>query len=551
MPIEDTAKRIRLAAQEHPYKLEVMQDWFDAIRLWYAQDPNAAAQENLALRDALTGALGVLGTAKELTAAYGILKKSYLLTARDNFSDFMYYIEWDRRPEVRFYQPRMHYLAPMVQGYQDVLDGKLDLLTISQPKRTGKSQTEINFVNMLSGRNPEKSSLLEGAGDALVNSFYKGCLEYLTDPQYLFYDVFPDAKLVQTNADMKTINLQRANRFPTIMCRSIDATQVGLSEATNALLLDDTVQSREEAMNRALLDKKWNTIRGDVLGRRIEGTPIIATGTRYSIYDPIGRLQEEAQQLGWRWRAIEIPALDPVTDESNYDHIRDGKHVFTTAYFRNERKLLSAEQWESEFQQQPFEAKGRLFPEEELQRYFRLPEDRQPDAVIAVCDTKEKGPDFVCMPVGVVFGEDVYIVACVYDNAGPERTKPKCAQLLVDHDVARATFENNSAGEYYARDVEQMVRKMGGRTAIRTRHTQSNKATRIELASDNIMKHFYFLDKSLYRPSSDYGQMIRALTTYVRDGKNVHDDAPDGLSMLENEMRHLDAGQVRVIPRPW
>lgn len=154
----------------------------------------------------------------------------------------------DRKPEKRFYAPRRRYLRPIVQGYQDVLDGKLRLLTISLPKRAGKSQLGINFINMVSGRNPDKSSLMEGTGDDLVRSFYNGCLEYLQTPnEYLFYDVFPDAPLVQTNADTKIINLRSKSRFPTVMCRSIDARQVGLSEATNVLYLDDCVEGREEA----------------------------------------------------------------------------------------------------------------------------------------------------------------------------------------------------------------------------------------------------------------------------------------------------------------
>lgn len=416
---------------------------------------------------------------------------------------------------------------------------------------THNTQVEINFTLWMSGAHPDRSSLLEGAGDALVNSFYKGCLEYLTDPQYLFYDVFPEARMVQTNADMKTINLASKSRFPTIMCRSIDATQVGLSEATNVLVLDDCVLGREEAMNRALLDKKWECIRGDVLGRRIQGTPIVATGTRYSLYDPIGHLQEEAQKLGWRWKAVEIPALDPVTDESNYDHIRDGKHVFTTEYFRGERELLSDEQWESEFQQQPFEAKGLLFPEDKLQRYFKLPSDREPDTIIAVGDTKEKGADYVMLPVGYVYGADVFIEDVVFDDAGPEHTKPECANALRRNNVARATFESNAAGAYFARDVEALLTKLGGKTSIRTKRTVSNKAVRIETSSDNILKHFWFKDKSTYDQRSQYAAMIKALTTYTRSGKNAHDDAPDGLAMLEIETRWLHSGECKAIDRPW
>lgn len=32
---------------------------------------------------------------------------------------------------------------------------------------------------------------------------------------------------------------------------------------------------------------------------------------------------------------------------------------------------------------------------------------------------------------------------------------------------------------------------------------------------------------------------MKELTTYVRSGKVAHDDAPDGLSMLENEIRNM------------
>ena len=133
-----------------------------------------------------------------------------------DFDSFMTYIELDRKPEKRFYAPSEALSPdPWCRGFKDILDGKLRLLTISMPKRAGKSQTGINFVNMLSGKFPDRSTLMEGTGDDLVKSFYNGCLEYLTVPnEYLFYDVFPDARLVQTNADTKTVNLKSKSRFP-------------------------------------------------------------------------------------------------------------------------------------------------------------------------------------------------------------------------------------------------------------------------------------------------------------------------------------------------
>ena len=539
---------IRAVIDRRPGDNGAYSDLFSLCREWETEDFSAAHKVNKELL-ALSADQVVRGGGAKF---YEQWRRCLLFEAPHDFDSFMTYIELDRKPEKRFYAPRKHYLRPMVQGFQDVLDGKLRLLTISMPKRAGKSQTGINFVNMLSGKFPDRSTLMEGTGDDLVKSFYNGCLEYLTVPnEYLFYDVFPDARLIQTNADSKTINLKSKSRFPTIMCRSIDARQVGLSEATNVLYLDDCVEGREEAKNRQRLDDKWEVISGDIMGRAIEGTPMVFTGTRYSLYDPIGRVQEHAQREGWAWRAIEIPALDLVTDESNYEYEREGKKVFTTAYFREQRELLSAEQFESEFQQQPFEAKGLLFNKDELNYFFELPKDRDPDTIIAVGDTAESGSDSTSMPVAMIYGNAVYIVDVVFDDSPAEVTKPECAKCLIDNRVASAVFESNNAGQYYARDVDQIIRERGYSVGIRTKRTISNKQTRIEFASDNIKKNFYFKHPSTYKRGSQYWNFMKEVTTYTRSGKVPHDDAPDSLSLLENEIRMLSGGKVEVFKRPY
>ena len=547
MNYEKLSGSIRAVIDRRPEDSGAYSDLFSLCREWETEDFSAAHKVNKELL-ALSADQVVHGGGAKF---YEQWRRCLLFEAPHDFDSFMTYIELDRKPEKRFYAPRKHYLRPMVQGFQDVLDGKLRLLTISMPKRAGKSQTGINFVNMLSGKFPDRSTLMEGTGDDLVKSFYNGCLEYLTVPnEYLFYDVFPDARLVQTNADTKTVNLKSKSRFPTIMCRSIDARQVGLSEATNVLYLDDCVEGREEAKNRQRLDDKWEVISGDIMGRAIEGTPMVFTGTRYSLYDPIGRVQEHAQREGWDWRAIEIPALDLVTDESNYEYEREGKKVFTTAYFREQRELLSAEQFESEFQQQPFEAKGLLFNKDELNYFFELPKDRDPDTIIAVGDTAESGSDSTSMPVAMIYGNAVYIVDVVFDDSPAEVTKPECAKCLIENKVASAVFESNNAGQYYARDVDQIIRDRGHSVGIRTKRTISNKQTRIEFASDNIKKNFYFKHPSTYKRGSQYWNFMKEVTTYTRSGKVPHDDAPDSLSLLENEIRMLSGGKVEVFKRP-
>lgn len=542
------------AILKSPLDVAAYDDKFALCRDYEGTEFRLAHEWNQALQEEIRAGLKLAVDTRDFKTAEefdNLLFRSLLFCAPHYFDAYLQAVEYGKPLDKKFYLPRRHYLRRYVEGYQEVLEGKLDFLSISMPKRCGKSQLGINFTNMLSGKFPDRSTLMEGTGDDLVQSFYKGCLEYIQQPNdYHFYDIFPESKLVQTNADTKVINLLHKSRFPTVMCRSIDARQVGLSEATNLLYLDDCVEGREEAKNRQRLDDKWEVISGDIIGRAIEGTPIVICGTRYSLYDPIGHLQEEMQKQGKRCKIIENPALDPVTDESNFEYIREGRKVFTTQYFRDQREMLSAEQFESEFQQQPFEAKGILFPEASLNRYFELPVDREPDSIIAVCDTADKGADYCSMPIAAVYGDEVYIVDVVFDDSPPEVTKPECAKALMDNLVVAGTFESNNAGTYFARDVQQILTDRKYVCNIRTKRTISNKQTRIEFASDNIIKHFYFKDPSLYARNSQYAMFMKQVTTYTRSGKVPHDDAPDSLSLLENELRGLVGAKVEVFKRP-
>lgn len=542
------------AILKSPLDVAAYDDKFALCRDYESAEFRLAHEWNQALQEEIRAGLKLAVDTRDFKTAEefdNLLFRSLLFCAPYYFDAYLQAVEYGKPLDKKFYLPRRHYLRRYVEGYQEVLEGKLDFLSISMPKRCGKSQLGINFTNMLSGKFPDRSTLMEGTGDDLVQSFYKGCLEYIQQPNdYHFYDIFPESKLVQTNADTKVINLLHKSRFPTVMCRSIDARQVGLSEATNLLYLDDCVEGREEAKNRQRLDDKWEVISGDIIGRAIEGTPIVICGTRYSLYDPIGHLQEEMRKQGKRCKIIETPALDPVTDESNFEYIREGRKVFTTQYFRDQREMLSAEQFESEFQQQPFEAKGILFPEASLNRYFELPVDREPDSIIAVCDTADKGADYCSMPIAAVYGDEVYIVDVVFDDSPPEVTKPECAKALMDNLVVAGTFESNNAGTYFARDVQQILTDRKYVCNIRTKRTISNKQTRIEFASDNIIKHFYFKDPSLYARNSQYAMFMKQVTTYTRSGKVPHDDAPDSLSLLENELRGLVGAKVEVFKRP-
>ena len=468
-------------------------------------------------------------------------------------SFFRYLESGEKDPYKRFYFPRRERLKQIINAYQEVYDGKLDFLSVSQPKRTGKTTSGLRLSLMMGGRKPDGSIFATGKGEGLVKSFFGGINEVFDDEETYkrYLNVFPDAVKVGQNADELTIHLGKKRRFATFTCRPIDGSIVGNTEANVLLYIDDCVKNHEEARNRDRLEFLCEKVTDDVMGRRIEGTPIIIQGTKYSLYDPITFLQGKAEELKWRWREVAIPALDPITDESNWEILKDGKKIFTTDYYRKERMLVTEETWAAEFQQEPFEAKGRMFPSDKLNYFTELPVDREPDAIMAACDCADKGEDSCSMPIAYIYGSEVFIADVVFDNSGVEHTKPECANALIKHNVKTVVFESNSAGEYFGRDVIDIVKKNGGRCSDRYKFNCSNKITRMENARDNIIRDYYFLDKSKYERNSQYGKFMRELTTMTRSGKVKHDDAPDSLALLENELRIGTVATAQAIANPF
>lgn len=478
-----------------------------------------------------------------------LTKSSLLFLAHKYFDSFMLYLEFDRRPDKRFYAPRKNQLKPIVDGFQDVADGKVDLLTVSQPKRTGKTTLGLMFVIWRAGLYPDKSCLLAGRGDALVKSFYDECLNIIQDKAtYNYWDVFPGCTVSNTNADQHTIDLCSKKRFSTIVCKSLSGQVTGVVEASNILYIDDAVESQEEARNIERLNGLWARVSDDLLGRRKEGVPIIAQGTRFSINDPIGRLQAIAPQMGWRTKVVEVPALNPKTDESNF-HYKYGLG-FSTAYYRNERKMLADIQWESEYQQRPIEEKGAVFGRNDLQYYDKLP-DLEWDAIISVVDPSEGKGDYTCMPVGFISGTEVYVEDVVFSQALPEVNAPKCGSMCVKYGVKICQVESNANGLLFAEKVEAQINKMNGRTSVRTKRTTANKQTKIIVASDNIRNHFWFKNPNYMDAGCEYAQFLRNIWAYSQLSRNQHDDAPDAVSMLENMVSTLNAAKVQAFKRPF
>lgn len=479
---------------------------------------------------------------------FALHKKVLLAAAPHDFDSYLLYVEWNRDPDKKFYPPRRKVLKQVAEAMQDLAERKIRLLTISLPPGTGKTTLAIFYLTWLAGRTPNEPMLSGSHSNAFIRGVYDECLRIL-DPEgeYLWHDVFPGIQVSSTNAKDCRIDIDKKQRFETLEFTSIGTGNAGLYRAMNLLYCDDLVSGIEVALFKERLDKLWETYTTD-LRQRKQGDHCVELhiATPWSVHDVIARLQQKYGDDDDA-RFINIPALDE-NDESNFDY--DYGVGYSTATLRAQREIMDDASWRALYMCQPIEREGLVYSEDELRRYFELPKG-DPDGIIAVCDTKDKGADYAFLPVAYVYGEDYYIDDCICDNNLPNIVDARLTEILVRDKVQMCRFESNSAGGRVAEKVQEAVKEKGGITHITTKFTTANKETKIIVNSAWVKEHCLFKDDSMYKRKSDYGKMMNFLCSYTMAGKNAHDDVPDGMAMLAEYAQSLVGAKVQIFKRPF
>lgn len=479
---------------------------------------------------------------------YFLHRKVLLLLAPYDFNSFLIYIEWERKPEAKFYLPRRKALQVVVDGLQDLADDKLDLLAISMPPGVGKTTMAIMYLCWQAGRIPNKPILTGSHSNSFVRQVYDECLRIFDkNGEYLWREVFPDIQISGTNAKDCRIDLDKRQRFETLQFTSIGSGNAGLYRASTLLYCDDLVSGSEVALSKDRLDKLWQNYTTDLRQRKIgDDCKELHIATRWSVHDVIGRLEQEYEGSD-RARFIVLPAMNE-KDESNFDY-KYGVG-FSTKFYREQREIMDELDWKALYMNEPIERLGRLYDGEELRRYFELP-DSEPDAIIAVCDTKDKGKDYAVLPVGYVYGNDYYIDDVLCNNGLPDVVDPLIVDILERNKVQMARFESNSAGGRVAKDVQKTLKEKGLGTHITTKYTTENKETKIIVNSSWVKEHCLFKDESIYAKGSEYDRFMKFLTSYTTMGKNKYDDCPDAMAMFSVFAQSLNQAKVEIISRPW
>lgn len=439
------------------------------------------------------------------------------LEAPHCFESYMHYIEKNRSKRERFYEPREKTLHQIAVRLEDLEYDRLDEVFLHLPARIGKSQLCTFFMTWHCARDTEKTNLYVTYKEGLGGAFLDGVKEIITDPTYCFGDVFPEVRITDTDAKNNKldlgVNTNRTKKYKTLSGKGLESGLNGEYDAYGVMMLDDILEGVQDVLSADVLKRKQIIFDNNVMSRPKETCKIINCGTIWATNDlfmnRLEFIQTDPSMKNRRYDVIKIPALDPVTDESNFDY-KYGVG-FSTEYYRARRAKFEMNNdmagWFAQCQQEPIDRTNAVFTPETMQYYDFLPAG-DPIKVIAHCDVALGGGDFLSFPIAYYYENpdgslSGYIEDVVFDNSEKHITQPEVIEKIKKHKIKHVHFESNQGGEGYKDDIVRLLKEQGYKETC------------------NITSDWAMVTKRKQQRIFDCAQEIRQL--YFKDTQHRHD----------------------------
>lgn len=284
-------------------------------------------------------------------------------------------------------------------------------------------------------------------------------------------------------------------------------------EFGGALIIDDPIkpEDADSPIVRDKVNKRFDsTIRNRVNSRK---TPIIIIMQRLHESDLCGYLQNNEPE---DWTIVSLPCVN-----------QDGTALWPFKHTLEELKRmeeLNPVVFARQFMQQADSITGKLY--KKFKTYRDVP---YCPGVKCVIDTADEGSDYLISIVYAPTATAIYLLDVYYTQAGMEVTEPKTAQQQGAYHVTECRVESNAGGRSFARNVERICREnKNWQTSFIWYHQNKNKNSRIFSQAAEVQNMIYYPEDWETR----WPIFARAIKSYLSEGGNSHDDAPDALTMI-------------------
>lgn len=447
-----------------------------------------------------------------------ITYEAKLELARRDFFDYCELMAPD------FYKRSRQYLVQLANTLQEfVFNSPKKVLVISIPPRTGKSRTASLFAEWTFGKDPTKKIMTGSYNETLSTQFAKTVRNTIQTQKVepfipVFSDVFPDVKIKQGDAAMNMWSLE--GQYSSYLATSPSGTATGFG--CSLMIIDDVIKNAQEANNQLTKQAHYDWFTNTMLSRLEEGGKIIIIMTRWASDDLAGRIINHFQD------DAEIISLKALQD----DGTMLCEDVLSRESYEEKKKLMSPDIFYANYQQEPIDLKGQLYTS--FKTYDSLP---QFEKIQSYTDTADTGSDYLCSIIYGIYQKEAYILDVIYTNEPMEITEPLVAKHIFEYKVNQADIESNNGGRGFSRQISHYLTNTynTNHTVIRPFHQSKNKQARILSNATWVMEHIYFPQNW----HNKYPEFYKAITSYQREGKNLHDDAPDALTGVAEKVNVL------------
>lgn len=547
-----TRELVEKASKRNLSDASALADFFEANRLLEKDDFTAAHEYNKEIRRLSAKYAKEQGSMRFLE----LNKRALLFDAPWDFDAYLQYLEYNRKPEERFYLPRRNIMKRVADAIQRLVDGELDELFLSMPPRVGKTTMLMMLVTWLVGRDSERSNLYSAYSGVITSAFYNGCLEIINDPNtYLWHDVFPDAKVVNTNAKDDTFDIGRKKRYPSLTSRSLYGTLNGACDCNGFLISDDLIGGIEEAMNKDRLISAWAKVDNNLIPRAKEHAKVLWCGTRWSQIDPAGiRMDLLLNSEFYKKRKFEIINLPALNENEHSNFLYKYGVGFSDDYYKQRRESFERNNdmasWLAQYMGEPIERSGALFEPQDMRFYNGDLPDEEPTRIFMAVDPAFGGGDYTSAPICYQYDDGrVFVHDVVYDNGDKRITQPLIVNKIIKHKVQAAQFEATKSTASYKEAIEDSLREKGYRLNITTKAAPTIKAKEMRIFDKAPeIRELYFREEG--KRSKEYSLFMQNVYSFKMLSKNKNDDSVDSLAQAV-DMIFGRNNHIEVLKRPF
>lgn len=429
-----------------------------------------------------------------------------------------------------FYKKDRLYLKEFCNDLQEFYEGDDEVLVVNMPPRHGKSRTASLFVEWVLGKNKNEKIMTGSYNETLSTMFSKNVRNDIQEQKVdkykaTFSDIFPNTRIKHGDGAMNLWSLEGG--YNNYLATSPTGTATGFG--CSLMIIDDLIKNATEAYNEEVLQKHWDWFTNTMLSRIEEGGKIIIIMTRWATGDLAGRALQHYKEQGAKIKHITLKALqddgtmlcDEVLSKKSYDA---------------KCKAMGLDIASANYQQEPIDVKGKLYTS--FKTYKKLPMDENGNLLFTeirnYTDTADTGDDYLCSIDYGVYNGEAYVLNVLYTKAGMEVTEPQTAKMIHEDGVNVADIESNNGGRGFARSIERILKEKfkSNKAQINPFHQSKNKQARILSNSTWVMNHVYFP----INWNDRFPEYYEAMTKYQKEGKNLHDDAPDATTGIAEKI---------------